>query len=66
GIGQLNIEKPEKPGIPRKIGAQRSLVRPQGCPSRSSVLQEIISRFGFLYRIKSVSDFRKRFFYLHD
>lgn len=31
-----------------------------------SLTQEIISRFGFLYRIKSVSDFRKRFFYLHD
>lgn len=27
-----------------------------------SLTQEIISRFGFLYRIKSVSDFRKRFF----
>jgi hypothetical protein len=31
-----------------------------------ALTQEIISRFGFLYRIKSVSDFRKRFFYLHD
>lgn len=31
-----------------------------------ALTQEIISRFGFLYRIKSVSDFRKRFFYLHN
>ena len=31
-----------------------------------SLIQEIISCFGFLYRIKSFSDFRKRFFYLHD
>lgn len=73
-MGQHFGQGPEKPGISRKIGRKKGLVRLKGSPSCSSVLQALILESGIWFtpvcpnkRIQDLSEpvFRKVFLALY-